>query len=229
MGYRKCTRMLYDFHTHSFLSDGVLSPVELIRYAHVAGYAAVAVTDHAGPGNLELVLDQLKRDCALANRYWPIVAVPGVELTHLPAASVDELARLARQAGAQLVVVHGETVAEPVEPGTNRAAVDSEYVDVLAHPGLLSAEDAARAAARGCFVEISGRKGHAFANGHVVRTGLAAGVAFLLDSDAHQPEELLTESFALKVLRGAAVPESEIATILEANPRALLERVRQAG
>ncbi|HEX2185830.1 MAG TPA: histidinol phosphate phosphatase domain-containing protein [Chloroflexota bacterium] len=221
--------MLYDFHTHSFLSDGVLSPVELIRRAHVAGYAAVAVTDHAGPGNLELVLDQLKRECALASRHWPIVAVPGVELTHIPAASVDELARLARQAGAQLVVVHGETVAEPVEPGTNRAAVDSEHVDVLAHPGLLSAEDAARAAARGCFVEISGRKGHAFANGHVVRTGLAAGVAFLLDSDAHQPEELLTESFALKVLRGAAVPESEIATILEANPRALLERVGQAG
>ena len=27
--------VLYDFHTHSFLSDGVLSPVELIRRAHV--------------------------------------------------------------------------------------------------------------------------------------------------------------------------------------------------
>ena len=30
---------MYDFHTHTFLSDGVLSPVELIRRAHVKAIA----------------------------------------------------------------------------------------------------------------------------------------------------------------------------------------------
>ena len=44
---------MYDFHTHTFLSDGVLTPVELIRRAHVAGYRVIAITDHVGPGNLE--------------------------------------------------------------------------------------------------------------------------------------------------------------------------------
>ena len=29
---------LYDFHTHTFLSDGVLSPMELIRQAYQIGY-----------------------------------------------------------------------------------------------------------------------------------------------------------------------------------------------
>ncbi|EAX46575.1 phosphoesterase PHP domain protein [Thermosinus carboxydivorans Nor1] len=48
--------MVYDFHTHSFFSDGVLSPIELIRRAHVAGYAAIGVTDHASMSNWEEAL-----------------------------------------------------------------------------------------------------------------------------------------------------------------------------
>jgi histidinol phosphatase-like PHP family hydrolase len=221
--------VLYDFHTHSFFSDGVLSPVELIRRAQVAGYAAIAVTDHAGPGNLEGLLEQLRRDCEVVNRHWPILALPGVELTHVPAPAIPELARRARAAGALVVAVHGETVAEPVEPGTNRAAVDCADVDLLAHPGLLDPADAARAAARGCFLEVSGRRGHAFTNGHVVRTALAAGAPLLLDSDAHQPGDLLTEAFARHVLRGAALPEGDLPAVLEANPRALLARILPGG
>lgn len=219
--------MLYDFHTHSFLSDGVLSPIELIRRAHVAGYTAFAITDHAGPGNLDYILDQLRRECELANTHWPIVALPGVEITHVPAAAVAALARRARTAGAVVVIVHGETVVEPVEPGTNRAAINCDDVDVLAHPGLLAPEDAARAAARGCFVEVSARKGHGFANGHVVRTALAAGAPLLLNSDGHTPDDLLSERFARTVLLGAALPESELKTVLQVHPRALLARCQQ--
>jgi histidinol phosphatase-like PHP family hydrolase len=217
--------VIRDFHTHSFLSDGVLSPIELIRRAHVAGYDVIAVADHVGPGNVEFVLDQLKRDCALVGDFWPIRALPAVEITHVPAASIAALARRAREAGAAVVVVHGETVTEPVEPGTNRAAIDCPDVDVLAHPGLLTLEDALRAAARGCFVEVSGRKGHAFANGHVVRTALEAGAPLLLNSDGHAPEDLLSERFALTVLRGAGVPESQIPTILQTNPELLLRKL----
>jgi putative hydrolase len=216
---------LYDFHTHSFFSDGVLLPAELIRRAHVNGYTAIAVTDHAGAGNVEEVVAALRRECEVVNRYWSILALPGVELTHIPAASIPALARRARNAGAAVVAVHGETVVEPVEPGTNRAAVDCEDVDVLAHPGLLSPADAARAAARGCFLEVSGRRGHGFANGHVVRTALAAGASLILNSDAHEPQDLLTPAFARTVLLGAALPESELETVLLAHPQQLLDRV----
>jgi len=43
-------RVLYDFHTHTFHSDGVLSPIELIRRAFVKGYSAIAITDHVALG-----------------------------------------------------------------------------------------------------------------------------------------------------------------------------------
>ncbi|MGE5605020.1 MAG: histidinol phosphate phosphatase domain-containing protein, partial [Bacteroidota bacterium] len=97
--------MVYDFHTHSFLSDGELSPVELIRRATVNGYKAIAVTDHVGPGNMERVIRELIKECRLAEKHWPIMAIPGVELTHVPAGSIPDLTEEARNLGAELVVV----------------------------------------------------------------------------------------------------------------------------
>ena len=69
---------MFDFHTHTFLSDGVLSPVELIRRAHVAGYRVMAITDHVGHGNLEFTLKTLIKDCETASNRWDILALPGV-------------------------------------------------------------------------------------------------------------------------------------------------------
>ena len=146
---------------HTFLSDGVLSPVELIRRAHVAGYRVMAITDHVGAGNLEYVLNTLVRDCAMASRRWDILALPGVEITHTPKEDIDLLAGEARALGAKVVNVHGETIVEPVEPGTNRAAVSSRHVNILAHPGLITPDEAAIAAANGVYLEISSRRGTA--------------------------------------------------------------------
>ena len=47
---RRITKAVADFHTHTFLSDGVLSPCELIRRAAVNGYQIIGITDHVGPG-----------------------------------------------------------------------------------------------------------------------------------------------------------------------------------
>jgi histidinol phosphatase-like PHP family hydrolase len=98
-------------------------------------------------------------------------------------------------------------------------------VDVLAHPGLITPDEARIAAARGCFLEVSGRKGHGFANGHVVRTALDAGARLVLDSDGHAPEDLLRPAFQRLVLSGAGLPGSEFETVLQENPRALIARV----
>lgn len=217
--------MISDFHTHSFFSDGVLLPSELIRRSVVAGYGVIAVTDHAGPGNLEEVIGQLARECELARNHWPIVALPGVELTHVPPGSIAALARRARAAGAAVVVVHGETIAEPVEAGTNSAAIDAEDVDILAHPGLITAEEAARAAERGCYIEVSARKSHAYANGHVVAVVRGAGGKLLLNSDCHEPGDLLSKRFQRLVLLGAGIPEIDHAAVLVDHPRELLARV----
>ncbi|MBI4334954.1 MAG: histidinol phosphate phosphatase domain-containing protein [Chloroflexi bacterium] len=220
--------MVYDFHTHSFLSDGELSPIELIRRAMVRGYRAIAVTDHASPANLEQVVRGVTADCELARKNWGFLAIPGVELTHVPAPTIGELARTAKQLGAWLVVVHGETIVEPVEKGTNSAALRSEHVDILAHPGLLLAEDISMAVANGHFIEISARKGHSLTNGHIVSSTRRRGIKLLLNSDAHNSDDLLTGPLATAIARGAGLGKTSINQVLEVNPRLLLQKLDAA-
>lgn len=218
--------MVYDFHTHSFLSDGELSPVELIRRAVVNGYRAIAVTDHAGPGNLQRVIAEVAKECRIASEYWDINAIPGVELTHVPAGSIAFMASEARKLGAELVVVHGETPVEPVEPGTNLAAVSCPEIDILAHPGFISDKEVELAVLNGVFIEITARGGHNTSNGHVVKLGRDAKVNFLINSDTHSPGNLLTEKWARTVACGAGLTELEAETALKENPLKLLERVK---
>lgn len=216
---------MYDFHTHTFLSDGVLAPTELIRRAIHNGYRVMAITDHVGPGNLEFVVKTLARDCAAASKRWDILALPGVEITYTPIDDIDAVAAEARALGAKMINVHGETVVEPVEPGTNLATVSSGNVDVLAHPGLITEEEARMAAERGIFLEVSARKGHGFANGHVVKMAAKAGARIILDSDAHEPGDLLTRDFAMNVARGAGLDADAAKRLLDDAPLDLLRRV----
>ena len=219
---------MYDFHTHTFLSDGALAPIELVRRAQVIGYRGMAITDHVGPGNLEYVVRTLTVDCRAATSRWDILVLPGVEITHAPKEDIDMLAAEAKKMGARVVNVHGETIVEPVEPGTNMAAVTSGHVDILAHPGLVTHEVASIAAANGVFLEVSGRRGHSYANGHVVRVAREAGARMVLDSDAHQPGDLLTDEFALEVAMGAGLSRAEAEALLSDGPRQVLERVGAA-
>ena len=216
---------MYDFHTHTFLSDGVLSPIELIRRAIVVGYQTMAITDHVGPGNLEYVLSTLKKDCEMAEKRWDIKVFTGVEITHTPIEDIDLLAKDARALGAQVVNVHGETIMEPVVSGTNLAAVSSQYVDILAHPGLITLDEASLAAENGVFLEISGRKGHGLANGHVANIARKTGATLILDSDAHDPDDLMTQEYAEKVAIGSGLNEKEKETILSQSPLTLIHRV----
>ena len=215
-----------DFHTHSLLSDGVLVPIELIRRAVVAGYAALGISDHSGAGGLERRIAECADDCRLARERWDFPVYAGVELTHVPASAVAELAARARRAGAAYVVVHGETPVEPTEPGTNLAAVTCPHVDLLAHPGLITAEEAALAAENGVFLEVTAKPGHSLGNGRVVAIAREVGATLLLGSDAHLPGHLLSPEFAERVLRGAGLDEAELALLMRDNPARFLERIR---
>lgn len=222
-------RDLFDFHTHTSLSDGELSPIELIRRAHVCGYRAIGVTDHAAEGELGWMLEILVTDCELATQRWGILALPGIELTHVPVEDVGRLAEKAKELGAKIVVVHGETTVEPVIPGTNRAALNSPHVDILAHPGLITPEEVQLARDRGIFLEVSARRGHSLANGHVVRLAREVGAGLLLNSDAHEPGDLLTPETAMKIALGSGLTVEEALAVLDDGPRALLRRIGVGG
>jgi putative hydrolase len=221
--------VLYDFHSHTFHSDGVLSPIELIRRAAVKGYCTLAVTDHVGVGSLKRLIKEVSEDCKLARSHWNIMAMPGVELTHLPPGAIDEAARKAKELGAWLVVVHGETTVEPVEKGTNLAAVKSHYVDILAHPGRITAETAGIAAKNGVFIEITTRRGHCITNAHVASVAGKAGALMLLNTDSHDENDLLSEELAKETLKQAGISSRKFKTILEDNPLKLLQRIKRVG
>ncbi len=218
--------MVYDLHTHSTLSDGEYAPVEMIRQAVANGCPAYALTDHATSADMQRIIPEIVRICALARDHWNILAIPGVELTHEPAVMIAQTAKKAREMGAWIVVVHGETIVEPVEKGTDLAAVTCPDVDILAHPGMITLEEAQLAAQNGIFLEISARKGHSLTNGHVVKTALAAGAKMLVDSDAHKDTEILTDAFASAVALGAGLDEPLLHDILVVNPERLIEKIR---
>ena len=148
-----------------------------------------------------------------------------MELTHLPPAAIGEMAAAARELGAELVIVHGETPVEPVPPGTNAAAVACPLVDILAHPGAIAPEIARLAAEHELFLEISARKGHDLGNGAVVVAARAAGAALILNSDAHGPADLLSPALARRAALGAGLSEEEAIAVLETNPQMLLEKI----
>jgi histidinol phosphatase-like PHP family hydrolase len=200
---------LIDLHTHSLFSDGELLVSELVRRAEEMGYRFIGITDHADRSNLDLIIPRVVRAVEEINRHNRIQAVAGIELTHVPPATIGPLAVEARELGARLVVVHGETIVEPVMAGTNRAGLEAD-IDILAHPGLLTEEEAALAARRGILLEISGRKGHSFANGHVVRMAQAAGASLVVNSDAHAPGDLLSREMVERIVLGAGLDQSAL-------------------
>jgi len=198
---------MIDLHTHTVFSDGELIPAELTRRAAVAGYRAIGITDHGDPSNIDLIVPRIARVAEALGSAWGLTVVPGIELTHVPPGLIAEVARDARSLGAKLVVCHGETIAEPVAPGTNRAALEAD-IDILAHPGLLTEQDAAFAARRGICLEITTRKGHSLTNGHVVRMAVAAGASLVVNTDSHAPGDLTPLEQARRIALGAGLAEA---------------------
>ncbi|MFO7947946.1 MAG: histidinol phosphate phosphatase domain-containing protein [Armatimonadota bacterium] len=216
--------MLYDFHMHTTLSDGVLSPAELIRRAITNGYTAMGIADHSGAGQLARIIEEVSLEKRLVKEHWDFDVLVGVELTHVPPTAIAELAAEAKSLGADHVVIHGETPVEPVPEGTNLAACRCADVDILAHPGALTEEAARAAAENDIFVEISARQGHCLGNGHVARVALAAGAGLIVNSDAHAPGDLLTEEFAHTVASGAGLDNDQVRRATVTNPQKLLLR-----
>ena len=213
---------MIDLHTHSIFSDGELLPSELVRRAAVLGYRAIAITDHGDFTNFELIIPRLKKAVASLRKHG-IEVLAGIELTHLPHELMAEAVVEVRRLGAQIVVCHGETLVEPVPPGTNRAAIEAG-VDILAHPGLITEEEVRLAAQKGVALELSTRRGHSLSNGHVARLALQCGAQLVIDTDSHSPGDLTPWAQAERIARGAGLDESQVAAS-RANSERLLKRL----
>ncbi len=188
------------------MSDGELIYSEQIRRAQTHGYAAIAISDHVDESNIDFVLSSLNKFVDNESSFFEgIKILKGVEITHVPPSLIDELAKYAKENGADVVLVHGETIVEPVFQKTDYYAVNSKYVDILAHPGLITEEEVALAASNGVFLELSARKGHSLSNGHVAKLAQKYDAKLLVNSDAHGPDDFLDYDFSLKVAMSAGL------------------------
>ena len=214
---------MIDLHTHTLLSDGELLPMELARRAKVKGYTILGISDHVDMTNIEHVASSILKIKKHAELHAGIIIVPGCELTHCPAKKIGELTVLARKLGFAYVVVHGETIAEPVEEGTNAAAIEAG-VDILAHPGLITEKEVENARERGILLEISARKGHSLTNGHVARLARSTGAKLVLNTDTHSPSDLITDKEGLSIVRGAGLTIDDF-TEMQKNAQELVRKI----
>jgi len=198
-----------DLHTHSILSDGALLPAELARRAYVKGYRVLGISDHVDYSNVDFVVPRLVEACESGTNYDGLEVMPGAEVTHVPPKGITRLVERARELGARFVIVHGETLAEPVAPGTNRAGVEAR-ADILAHPGLISEEDAELAARLGVLLEITAKPGHCLTNGYVAKVAKEVGARLSFGTDSHLPEDLRSRKEAESILLGAGLSEEEV-------------------
>ena len=168
------------------------------------GYEAVAITDHADSSNLDFIIPRIVKVAEDLNRFSQTKLIPGIELTHIPPQMFGELVSRARELGAKIIVGHGETVMEPVYAGTNLAAIQAG-VDILAHPGFITKDEARLAAEKGVFLELTCRKGHSLTNGHVAGIAADTGALLVVNADAHGPGDFMTAEMAKKVALGAGL------------------------
>ncbi|HOK40094.1 MAG TPA: histidinol phosphate phosphatase domain-containing protein [bacterium] len=215
---------MIDLHTHTFLSDGILSPSELIIQAISKGYKAVAITDHCDYSNYKMIIPMVIEVCQKFNNssLYNIRCIPGIELTYVLPEHIPAMIEEVRLLGAKLVVVHGETPVEPVPVGTNHAAIIGK-ADILAHPGLIDENDVQLAIKNNVNLEITSRQGHSLANGHLAQLVKKYDCQnTVIDTDSHKDTDLITKQTAIKILQCAGFNNAEIKKIFDNSEKIIL-------
>lgn len=214
---------MINFHSHTFFSDGELSPAELVCRCAGKGYKAIGLSDHADESNFENIITSELKCIQEINKEGFIEAVCGIELTYVLPKNIAKVAAECRKAGAKIIIVHGETLAEDVYPETDIYATQCKEVDILAHPGLISKQAVKYAAKNNVLLEITSRKGHSLSNGYVAKISAQEGAKNILSTDTHGPDDIITLEFGKKVLAGAGLSLKEINSVLK-NAEDLLKK-----
>lgn len=213
---------MIDLHTHTYFSDGILGPSELVYRAKIAGYTAIGLTDHADFSNIGFTIQSIRKVSYILEKEYNIIVLPGIELTYVPPRLIQRAVRMARRLGAEIIIVHGESPVEPVPPGTNHAAIISG-IDILAHPGFITKNDSKLAKENTVLLEITSRKGHSMGNHHVAQTAKNTGASLIFNSDTHIPEDIIAPDGINKILRLAKLNNDDF-SIMQNNAIHLIKK-----
>ncbi|MBI5400367.1 histidinol phosphate phosphatase domain-containing protein [Candidatus Saganbacteria bacterium] len=218
-----------DFHTHTVFSDGNLLPAALAYEAAFAGHAAIAITDHVDGSNFAQTLTALNQFIQEQGESLPLKVLIGVELSYIAPKLLERYAIKAREMGAQIIIVHGESPVESAVPaGTNRAALQlKDLVDILAHPGWITEEETILAKVNGIYLELSAKKGHRKGNKHVAKMAKQFGAKLLVNTDTHSEKDLITQEEAYLIAGNAGLKEAAAIQVVRDNPAELLKRTEK--
>jgi len=237
-----------DLHVHTSFSDGASSIEEMVRAARSRGLSYLAVTDHFRFAEVVggLSADDLRRErdeiASLNRRLKGFRVLCGVEANVGKTGSLDVPRDLRAELDLVVAAVHSHFRLSK-EESTDRLlrAIDTEGVDILAHPtgrkiGRRPAVNAdwdkvfRRAAEMGVALEINASPERLDLQASLVREAIAAGVRLAIGTDAHAPEHLdFLELGILTARRGWAEARQIVNTLPVDGFLAALRRVRGTG
>jgi DNA polymerase (family 10) len=216
-----------DLHCHTTASDGTASIVDMAAAAREAGYEYLAITDHSATfGFGDEVSPQRLREqikTIRATEVEGIELLAGSEVNILPDGSLDYEDELLAQLDWVIASVHSSfRMSRDAMTARIQRAIEHPLVDALGHPSgrkiaqrppyEVDLQAVIEAAARtGTMLEINANPDRRDLDELHARAAAAAGVALLVNSDAHRVGGFGVARYGIATARRAWLSAAEIA------------------
>ncbi|MFZ4450613.1 DNA polymerase/3'-5' exonuclease PolX [Salibacterium aidingense] len=217
-----------DLHMHTTWSDGALSIEEMAEEARSHGHEWIAITDHskflqvAHGLNEERLLRQIEEVRRVNEKYDDFTVLAGIEMDIRPDGTLDIEEDVLRRLDVVIGSIHSsfsqkrEEIMKRLE-----AAVESPYVNVIAHPtgrliGRRSGYDAdvdtliEKAAANGTALELNANPNRLDLSAEWLRKAREAGTTIAINTDAHSPKMLGHMEIGTGIARKALLQKEQI-------------------
>ena len=223
-----------DLHVHSNWSDGRASPLEMARAAASLGYEYIALCDHSplvgiAGGLSPEKLEQKIKAVAAANKELEgagITILAGTEVDIKADGRLDYSDDLLARCDVVVASVHmGVQQTERAITGRLISAIENENVDIIGHPTgriidqrepyEMDMQAVLEAAARtNTALEINSYPSRLDLSDVNARAAKEMGVRMSINSDAHDPEQLLTMKYGVNVARRAWLEKKDVLNAL---------------
>lgn len=207
-----------DLHMHTFWSDGIGSPQDMLAAASRLGYDYIAITDHSksefqAHGMDEKRLLQYVRELRALSDKSGIRLFVGSEVDIKKDGSLDYSDRFLKELDIVVAAVHsGFTMDEKTMTTRLLKALGNPHVTVLGHPTgrLINGREPfafdhgkvfQAAKDNGVALEVNGHPVRLDLNDVLVRKAREIGCSFVIDSDAHHPDSLAHAEYGIATAR----------------------------
>ena len=218
-----------DLHMHTTYSDGNNTVDEMARAAQQRGYDYIAITDHSksvhiAHGMEEKRLLKLIEEVRKVQRRFPHLRIlAGSEVDILPDGSMDYPDRVLKQLDYVIGSVHsGFKMSRQQMTERICKAMENPYVRAIGHPTgrLINRRDPydvdietifRTAKKTGTFLEVDATPERLDFKDTHIRAAVDAGVKLVIDSDAHDANQLRYMSFGVMQARRGWATKKDIA------------------